>query len=158
MAVGVGWKTNRERGQVRARREQRKGASEVWWSARPKEPGAAAGLSTRADKAQCTHVLECDTWWLHLVRFAGAEATKGENTASPSFNRFVPLSTGYNFAIGIRVIQWLDFEIYASKLWFVSTAQNSGNRPSNHVKTCQTDSKVYQLFIGRALSNYLQLL
>jgi hypothetical protein len=64
----------------------------------------------------------------------------------------------HNFDIGIRVIQWLDFEIYAFKIWFVSTAQNSGNQASNRVKTCQMESKVYQIFIGHALSNYLQLL
>jgi hypothetical protein len=37
---------------VRARREQRKRASEALWSARPNEPGSVAGLSTRADKVR----------------------------------------------------------------------------------------------------------
>jgi hypothetical protein len=43
------------------------------------------------------------------------------------FGKFSPLSTSYNFAIGVRVIRLLDFELQTSKLWFVSTAQNTGN-------------------------------
>jgi hypothetical protein len=43
------------------------------------------------------------------------------------FGKFGPLSTIYNFSIGVRVIRLLDFELQTSKLWFVSTAQNSGN-------------------------------
>ena len=58
---------------------------------------------------------------------AGASETKRGAQSVTRFNRFSPLSTDYNFSIGIRVVQWLDFELQASKLWFVSTAQISGN-------------------------------
>jgi hypothetical protein len=99
-------------------------------------------------RAWAPRVLVAATWWARSAALADAKETKCRAWSITRFSRFAPLSTGYNFAIGIRVIQWLDFELYASKLWFVSTAQNGGNRPSNHVKTCQTDSKVYQRFTG----------
>jgi hypothetical protein len=43
------------------------------------------------------------------------------------FGKFAPFSTGYNFTIGVRVIRLLDFELQTSKLWFVSTVQNTRN-------------------------------
>jgi hypothetical protein len=115
---------------------------------------------TRGEHSACTRaraprVQTRTTWRMQSATLTGANETNGEHEMSPSFSRFAPLSTGYNFAIGIRVIQWLDFELQASKLWFVTTTPNSGNRSSNRVKTCQTGSKVYQLFTACALSNSL---
>jgi hypothetical protein len=52
----------------------------------------------------------------------------------------------------------LDFELNTFKLGFVKVVRNSGKPKSSHVKTCQTTSKVSQLFTGCASSNYLQLL
>jgi hypothetical protein len=87
------------------------------WSARLNELGTAAGLSTRADKARrgagrgahASHAR--DTWRLPSACAVGVSETKREHEASPSFSQFSPLSTGYNFAIGIRVIQCLEFEL-----------------------------------------------
>jgi hypothetical protein len=106
-------------------------------------------------RARAPRVPTAATWRAWSVALAGASETKWRAQSVARFIRFVPLSNGYNFAIGIRVVQLLDFEIYASKLWFVSTAQNFGNLLSNGVETCQTNSKVYQLFTGRGLNNYL---
>jgi hypothetical protein len=55
------------------------------------------------------------------------------------------------------VIRLLDFELKTSKLGFVRAARNSGKLKSSHVKTCQTTSRVCQLFTVCASSNYLQI-
>jgi hypothetical protein len=73
------------------------------WSARLNELGTATGLSTRTDKAwhgagRGAHASHArDTWRLPSARVVGVSETNQEHEASPSFSRFSPLSTGYNF-------------------------------------------------------------
>jgi hypothetical protein len=78
-------------------------------------------------RARASRVPEGATWRTWSAALADASETKWRARSIAHYNRFVPLSTGYNFVIGIWVIWQLVFELQASKLWFVSTAQNSGN-------------------------------
>jgi hypothetical protein len=164
MAVNVGWKKRREReseGEWEWRKWAlaRQGALHFGLAARRGvDEACTRGERSACARSRAPRVETRATWRTRSATLAGASETKREHETSFNSNRFAPLSTGYNFAIGMRVVQWLDFELQASKLWFVSTTQNSENLSSNCVKTCQTDLKVFQLFTGRALSNYLQLL
>jgi hypothetical protein len=93
------------------------------------QPGAACtrgGALRGCQGANSTRPRGC-----HLVvsicpscRYSGDK--KGTRNVA-HFDKFAPLSTNYNFAIGVRVVRLVDFELQTSKLWIVSTAQNSGN-------------------------------
>jgi hypothetical protein len=96
---------------------------------RPMQPGAACtqgGALRGRQGTNSTRPCGC-----HMVisicpscRYSGDK--KGTRNVA-HFGKFAPLSTSYNFVIGVRVIRLLDFELQTSKLWFVSTTQNSGN-------------------------------
>jgi hypothetical protein len=61
----------------------------------------------------------------------------GELEASPDSADLLPSLPAKTFAIWIRVIQWLDFEIQVSKLWFVAlhkTMETGRLTVSKHVK------------------------
>jgi hypothetical protein len=91
-------------------------------------------------RAQAPRVPAAATWRARSAALADAKETKWRAWSIARFSRFAPLSTGYNFAIGIRVIQWLDFELYASKLGLSAlhkTVEIDHLTMSKHVKRIQ---------------------
>jgi hypothetical protein len=122
MAVGVGWKKRRELESESKREWQkwalaRRAALHFGLVARRSvDEACTRGEHSACTRARAPRVQTRATWQMRSASLTGTNETNGEHEASPSFSRFSPLSTSYNIAIGIRVIQWLDFELQASKL------------------------------------------
>jgi hypothetical protein len=117
---------------------ERRGALDLGLAARHgSDEACTRGERSARARAQAPRVQTRATWRTRYADFLGASETKRRAQSVAHFSRFAPLTTAYNFTIGIRVLQLLDFELQASKLWFVNTTQNSGNQPSKCVKLIQ---------------------